>query len=321
MARRALFALLFEALIVSGAVLGYATSQTASVRAAAQAATPVVASVAAAGAAATPTATPTSSPTATPTATATPTPTPEPTPTATPDPFAVTNSAPVPKCAEGNTPAPTVASDDWSLILVDKTYSVTKDYVPPDLVNVKAAGFGGSYKVRSVMIDDLRQMRIDAGKAGGALAIFSAYRSYSDQISSFRRWMNTLGQAALMSSARPGHSEHQLGLAIDFKEYGGPVPWAYKDWGRMTVAGSWMAKNAWKYGFVQSYPWNKTDQVCYGYEPWHYRYVGRAEAAAIHASGLTPRVWLWKHQPDQTLQATATPAPSPSPTPSPSPAP
>jgi D-alanyl-D-alanine carboxypeptidase len=46
-----------------------------------------------------------------------------------------------------------------------------------------------------------------------------------------------------------------------------------------------------------SYPANKTKVTCYGYEPWHYRYVGRAEAAAIHVSRLTPRQWLWPWQP------------------------
>jgi hypothetical protein len=50
-----------------------------------------------------------------------------------------------------------------------------------------------------------------------------------------------------------------------------------------------------------SYPKGKSPSVtCYGYEPWHYRYVGRAEAADIEASGLTTREWLWQRQPDQT---------------------
>jgi D-alanyl-D-alanine carboxypeptidase len=57
-----------------------------------------------------------------------------------------------------------------------------------------------------------------------------------------------------------------------------------------------MKANAWKYGFVMSYPSGRKAQVCYGYEPWHYRYYGRAIAAAMHASSLTQRYWLWRRQ-------------------------
>ena len=254
------------------------------------------------------------------------TPTPLPTPSA--DLFAITNFAPVPKCDLGRTEAFLVSFDQWPLTLVDKTYAVTDSYVPPDLVDVRRAGFGGSYKVRAVVIADLAALRSDAAKASSALAISSAYRSFKEQTWSFGHWSNVLGPSALMSSARPGHSEHQLGLAIDFRAYGGAVPWAYRNFAAETAAGAWLAKNAWKYGFVMSYPWAKEAQVCYGYEPWHYRYVGRDEAAAIHASGQTLRVWLWQHQPDQlwkTGAAGPTAAPEPRtplvwPSPSPSPA-
>jgi len=56
-----------------------------------------------------------------------------------------------------------------------------------------------------------------------------------------------------------------------------------------------MKNNAWKYGWVMSYPKDKTDLTCYQYEPWHYRYFGRTVAAAIQASGMTVREWLWQH--------------------------
>jgi D-alanyl-D-alanine carboxypeptidase len=57
-----------------------------------------------------------------------------------------------------------------------------------------------------------------------------------------------------------------------------------------------MAANAWRYGFVMSYPRDAFEQTCYDYEPWHYRYVGRDLAARIRASGLTPRQFLWDLQ-------------------------
>ena len=57
-----------------------------------------------------------------------------------------------------------------------------------------------------------------------------------------------------------------------------------------------MAANAWRYGFVMSYPRGSYAQTCYDYEPWHYRYVGRELAAQIRASGVTPRQVLWTLQ-------------------------
>ena len=134
----------------------------------------------------------------------------------------------------------------------------------------------------------------DAARAAGApIAVASAYRSYATQKVTFQTWVNALGYAkALKVSARPGHSEHQLGLAIDFKSEPGGAPWNGVDWAT-TPAGAWMKANAWHYGWVISYPKNKLSTVCYAYEPWHYRYVGRELAASIHASGLTTRAYLW----------------------------
>jgi hypothetical protein len=74
----------------------------------------------------------------------------------------------------------------------------------------------------------------------------------------------------------------------------GKGPWEYADWGR-TAPGAWLARNSWRYGFVMSYPKARSPaKTCYKYEPWHFRYVGRTLAAAIHRSGLSPREWLWQ---------------------------
>ena len=90
--------------------------------------------------------------------------------------------------------------------------------------------------------------------AGARLAVQSAFRSYSTQKSTFAYWSRVSGYtAALKSSARAGHSEHQLGTTVDFRSYGGSAPWYYSDWGN-TKAGAWLKKNAWKYGFIMSYP-------------------------------------------------------------------
>lgn len=221
---------------------------------------------------------------------------------------------------------------DWPITLVDTILRVPKSYVPPDLVAASEAGVAGGGKVRAVMIDDLRAMADAAAAAGNGIGIQSAYRSYASQESVFASWVKQFGyKQALTVSARPGHSEHQLGLAIDFRSEPGGSPFT-GTWGT-TPAGKWMNVHAWEYGFVMSYPKGKTALTCYAFEPWHFRYVGRDLAALIHASGLTPRQYLWSHftttvvpppkAPVKTAPPTVKPSPSPtvapSPTPSPSP--
>jgi D-alanyl-D-alanine carboxypeptidase len=181
----------------------------------------------------------------------------------------------------------------WSTTLVDTILRVPSTYAPPDLVSTAEAGLNGGGQVRKVAIADLTAMADAAKAAGNPIAVQSAYRSYSQQQTTFDYWVSVDGyQGALKVSARPGHSEHQLGLAIDFRSEGGGPPWAGSDWG-LTPAGGWMQANAWTFGWVLSYPKNRFDTVCYRYEPWHYRYVGRDLAALIHESGLTVREYLW----------------------------
>lgn len=239
--------------------------------------------------AATPTPTPTLAPTPrpTPTPTAAPTPTPAPTPTATP--------APLPACQIGDTTTVHTDYSDWALTLVDTDLSVPRTYAPPDLVNT---GVAGGQQVRSFVRAPLQAMVAAADKAGAPLKVVSAYRSYQTQIWSFNSWVNQAGMdRALIFSARPGHSEHQLGLAIDFEQAGDQFPWLYVDWTASTRAGKWLYANAWKYGFVQSYPKAKSPSVtCQYYEAWHYRYVGIDTAASLHDSGQTLREYLWARQ-------------------------
>jgi len=184
---------------------------------------------------------------------------------------------------------------DWQTTLVDTILRVPKAYVPPDLTWVSEAGISGTAQVRALVIPDLAAMAAAAAAAGNPIGVQSAYRSYATQISTFQYWVNLSGyKQALLYSARPGHSEHQLGVAIDFKSAAGGAPWSGTDWG-LSPAGSWMKAHAWEFGFIQSYPKGKAKKTCYDYESWHFRYVGRDEAAAIHASGLTIREYLWSH--------------------------
>ena len=142
---------------------------------------------------------------------------------------------------------------------------------------------------------DLRKMAAAARDAGAAIAVQSAYRSYQGQVTTFAGWVaQSNEEQARKVSARPGHSEHQLGTALDLRSADDTTPpWSLDDFAT-TPAGAWLHDHAWEYGFVMSYPRGEADETCYAYEPWHYRYVGREVAAAIHDSGETPRRYLWE---------------------------
>ena len=214
---------------------------------------------------------------------------------------------------------------DWAITLVDTILRVTKSYVPPDLVDVSQAGIAGKAQIRALVIEDLRAMSEAAAAAAAGVGVESAYRTYDEQQTVFDGWVARFGyDRALQVSARPGHSEHQLGLAIDFRSDPGGSPFN-GNWGT-TPAGKWMKAHAWEYGFVMSYPKDKMAVTCYDFEPWHFRYVGRDLAALIHASGLTPREYLWANftttivppppaTPGPTRQTLASPVPSVAPSP------
>ena len=185
------------------------------------------------------------------------------------------------------------AYEQYAITLLDTIYMLPSSYAPGDLVSTSTAGLNGGYSVRSVIKADLAAMAAAAKAAGAPIQVASGYRSYSQQAATFQHWVNVSGYAeALLKSARAGHSEHQLGTTLDLTSAGGRPPWEYADWAT-TTAGKWTAANAWKYGFVMSYPRGETGDTCYAYEPWHYRYVGKPLAAALHGSGVTLREAIW----------------------------
>ena len=206
-------------------------------------------------------------------------------------------------------PAADRAPDQWGQTLVDTLATLGRGYVPPDLVPVGRAGIAGGGTIRKLVINDLRALDQAARAAGVHLRVVSAYRSYQKQQSTFAHWVAVGGyRQAIATSARPGHSEHQLGTVIDFGEVGRPDPWNQSF--AASKAGRWLHDNAAQFGFVVSYPAGRQDEVCYDPEPWHLRYVGRDEAAAIDASGLALRTWLWRSSAPTTPAETGAPAPS-----------
>ena len=107
---------------------------------------------------------------------------------------------------------------------------------------------------------------------GTNLVVASSYRSYDYQVEVWNRTVKSDGLAATEASvAPPGHSQHQLGTAVDF----GPISEAFAQ----TKASRWLATNARRFGFSLSYPKGLTAITGYEWESWHYRYIGKAAAA------------------------------------------
>jgi zinc D-Ala-D-Ala carboxypeptidase len=238
-------------------------------------------------------------------------------------PSPVAGVGPLPPCELNDVLTAPRGYDDWATTLVDWNLSVGPDYKPPDLVLVSSIGLAGEGYVRKVAVADLEAMAAAARKNGTPLRSISAYRSYKQQTSLFNGYAGWNSKtktysnydSAVKYSHRPGHSEHQLGLTIDFAA--ASETRITRTWEK-TRTGAWMAKHAWEYGWLMSYPNVPFDTICFNYEPWHYRYVGRDLARKIHDSGLTIREYLWANftQLDTTLQPVATATAAPTPTPS-----
>lgn len=159
-------------------------------------------------------------------------------------------------------------------VLVDKNNGLSPAFVPEELVPLE--DFAGPLVVnREGMLlerraaEALAEMAEAAAVAGITLDVSSAYRSYDYQKGLFDRHVAQLGmEEASRVSARPGHSQHQLGTAVDF----GSITLAFGD----TPAGKWLAREAWRFGFSLSYPEGAEEITGYSYEPWHFRYIGTA---------------------------------------------
>jgi zinc D-Ala-D-Ala carboxypeptidase len=200
----------------------------------------------------------------------------------------------IPACSQGDEPVAGDPLADWATIVVDTDHALPPEFAPGDLVEVTAAGFTELDRVREFVIPDLVGLRQAAEANGTPIIVVSAYRSFAYQQGLFRDEAERLGEArAAAGVARPGHSEHQLGTALDvLNPEAGELSAAFAD----TPAGQWIAAHAHEYGFVLSYPAGAQDRSCYEFEPWHLRYIGRDIAAQIHEAGVPPREWLLLHR-------------------------
>jgi D-alanyl-D-alanine carboxypeptidase len=205
-----------------------------------------------------------------------------------------TTTAPeVPPCRVAEGRADGDPAEDWATIVVDTAQGLPANFAPSDLVDTAEAGFDTGDKVRTIVIDDLDALRRGAIRHRTPIDLVSGYRSYDRQAELFAEEAERVGdEEARKTTARPGHSEHQLGTAIDVLALGnGELTPEFGE----TPTGRWLFDNSWRYGFVISYPNEAAEQSCYSYEPWHLRYVGRDLAEKIHDSGQTTREYLLTH--------------------------
>jgi len=166
----------------------------------------------------------------------------------------------------------------------------TADYVPKNLVlpNYKNPNIYNPKKqvLDARAADAMVEMAKAASDAGvGNLVLSSTYRSFVSQTTVHNQFINRLGLTGGEAlAARPGYSEHQTGLAADIvtPSQGCLAQPCYAG----TSAGSWLAENSYKFGWVLRYPNELTFETGYHFEPWHYRYVGKELAAYMHANKL-----------------------------------
>lgn len=220
-----------------------------------------------------------------PTLTPTPLPTLPPQPTASPFPLPTANSLMV-SCSQRKP-----AADDL-LTVVTSTYGLSSTYAPRDLVRLNkylsdSVVCVDTLQARVVMAKPLARM-INAMKADGLHPIIrSAYRSYAAQAAARQKWEQQDADRAVLISALPGHSEHQLGLALDFGSpelaaiVGDATIEFHTDFDQ-TSEGIWLVNHAREYGFSMSYPLYAYALTGLAYEPWHYRYVGIELATYLH---------------------------------------
>jgi zinc D-Ala-D-Ala carboxypeptidase len=191
--------------------------------------------------------------------------------------------------------APEGSCDDLG-VLVDRSHSLPPDYAPEDLVSLRTYGVptlgSGELELRREAARRLRDLVSAAAADGEELIVASAYRSYADQETSHARLKGVYGLDAERMSASPGHSQHQLGTAVDFTNAAA----AYQVWepfGR-TSASLWLSDHAREHGFVLTYPGGAEEEAetGYGWEPWHYRYVGAENVERLGESGLSLQAFL-----------------------------
>lgn len=187
----------------------------------------------------------------------------------------------------GNAPCISLSDPARLWVVVNKSSPLNPpEYEPTDLASVPLQMTTPSGRVRTDVAAAVGEMADAAVAAGvGRIGANNGYRSYGLQVTTYGSHVRSQGQAeADAGSARPGHSEHQTGLALDVVACG--TGCGGLDGFGATAQSDWVAAHAWEYGFIVRYEQVGTPVTGYAPEPWHLRYVGVDLAAAYHEGGF-----------------------------------
>ena len=184
-------------------------------------------------------------------------------------------------------------------ILVVNPWNPVPEGYEPDLVDLSLDISVEGSKVDRSCYDALMEMINTCNRTVPRVCVVSSYRTHEYQTNSFNRKVKTYLDRGMTQSqaekeaatiiAKPGTSEHQLGLAVDIID---TRLWELEEKQETLPAQKWLMEHAWEFGFVLRYPKGKIDQTGIIYEPWHYRYVGKEVAKELHDSGLTLEEYL-----------------------------
>lgn len=157
-------------------------------------------------------------------------------------------------------------------------------WIPEDLEMPQGIENPSGHPVRAAAARALESMSAAAVADGVPFQLISGYRSFELQRSLFERYCERDGvEEAETYSARPGHSEHQTGLAVDLDDGSG---FALESEFGDTACGLWLREHAPRFGFILRYEQGEQPVVGYVYEPWHFRYVGTSIALDMRRSGI-----------------------------------
>ncbi|WOC32427.1 MULTISPECIES: M15 family metallopeptidase [Caproicibacterium] len=204
----------------------------------------------------------------------------------------------VPAAASAATPASknsavsssTVDKSSWKLRLVNASHPL------PENFTVETSPVGNvRFDIRAA--GELQSLLDACSSSGNRLILCSGYRSISKQTTLYQteirkvqaQGSSNAAEEAATIVAKPGTSEHNLGLAVDFGCLTDQrCDEAFGD----TPEGQWLMNNAYQYGFILRYPKGKESITGIIYEPWHYRYVGKEAAKEIHEKGICLEEYL-----------------------------
>lgn len=212
-----------------------------------------------------------------------PTPPPRTTPTAVPTPTAVLT----PTAPGFDKTAQSIDDPGSAWVVVNKSRPLNPvAYTPPDLVYPEVVNLNRQPMRQEVATALMGMLQAAKAEAGLDFAVQSAYRSFESQTRVYNDDVARNGQAfADSDTARPGHCEHQTGLAVDLSA--APANCSLSACFAQTPQGQWLATNAWRFGFLLRYPADKVAITGFTFEPWHFRYIGVPLATQLHTTGVT----------------------------------